>query len=165
MLPNTDASAKITLPSTAFAGISFKPVNNLDIEFDYQYVGWSTYDTLAVDFVNPAVARSADPKLYKDTYILRFGGEYTMGDLQLRAGYYFDRTPVPDETLEPLLPDSDRNGFNIGAGYYLTKNIHADISYMFLKGSQRKATNTLSNINGTYNTYVNLLGINFGYNF
>ena len=165
MLPNSDASANITLPATGFAGISCKPMKNLEVEFDYQYIGWSSYDTLAVNFTNPVLARSADPKLYKDTYILRFGGEYTMGDVQIRAGYYFDHSPVPNETLEPLLPDSDRNGFNIGAGYQFTKSIHADISYMFLKGAQRKAEQTVSNINGTYNTYVNLLGINFGYNF
>jgi long-chain fatty acid transport protein len=164
-LPTGDASATLTLPATGFAGIAFKPMKNLEIEADYQFVGWSSYDTLAVDFAASPSSRTAQPKLYKDTYIIRLGGEYTMGSLMLRAGYYFDHSPVPTETLEPLLPDSDRNGFNIGAGYQITNNLHADISYMFLKGVQRKAENTITNFDGTYNSYVNLFGINLGYNF
>ncbi len=164
-LPIGDASATLTLPATGFVGIACKPMKNLELEADYQYVGWSSYDTLAVDFAANPAARNAQPKLYNDTYILRVGGEYTMGDIMLRAGYYFDHSPVPTQTLEPLLPDADRHGFNIGAGYQFTKSLHADLSYMYLKAVQRTAVNTVTNFNGTYNTYVNLLGINLGYSF
>jgi len=164
-LPVGDASASLTLPATGFAGISYKVMKNLEIEADYQFIGWSSYDTLAVDFAADASKRSASPKMYEDTYILRFGGEYTMDDWQFRAGYYFDHSPVQTEYLEPILPDSDRHGFNIGAGYSFTKNLRMDMSYMFLKGVQREAVGTEINFNGTYNTYVHLLGVNFGYTF
>lgn len=164
-LPAGDASASITLPATAFFGVSYKAMPNLEIEADYQFVGWSSYDTLAIDFaVNPA-ARIAQPKLYNDTYILRLGGEYTWNNWQFRAGYYFDHSPVKTEYLEPLLPDSDRNGFNLGAGYRIADNVRVDVSYLFLKGAQRKAENTVLNFDGTYNSYVNLLGFNIGYTF
>ncbi|HLP14914.1 MAG TPA: porin [Bacteroidota bacterium] len=164
-LPIGDASASLKLPATGFAGISYKAMKNLEIEADYQFIGWSSYDTLAIDFAANPAARSAQPKLYNDTYILRLGGEYTMNNLRLRAGYYFDHSPVPTKYLEPLLPDSDRQGFNIGAGYQLTNNLHIDLSYMFLKGAQRKAEQTDTKFDGTYNSYVNLLGVNLGYNF
>ncbi|MGE5313955.1 MAG: OmpP1/FadL family transporter [Acidobacteriota bacterium] len=164
-LPGGDASASLALPATGFAGISYRVAKNLELEADYQYIGWSSYDTLAIDFAANPAARSAQPKLYNDTYILRFGGEYTWNDWQFRAGYYFDHTPVPTKYLEPLLPDSDRHGFNIGAGYQITNNLRADISYLFIKGMERKAENTETNFNGTYHSYVNLLGLNIGYNF
>lgn len=103
--------------------------------------------------------------MYNDTYILRFGGEYTMNNLQLRAGYYFDHSPVPTKYLEPLLPDADRHGFNVGLGYHISNNLRVDVSYLFLKAKQREAVDTDTKFDGTYNSYVNLLGINFGYNF
>jgi long-chain fatty acid transport protein len=164
-LPAGDASASITLPATGFLGVSYKATSNLSVEADYQFIGWSSYDTLAIDFAADPTKRIAQPKMYNDTYIIRVGGEYTLGDLQIRAGYYFDHSPVKTEYLEPLLPDSDRHGFNIGGGYHLTNAIHLDVSYMFLKGVQRKAENTIINFNGTYNTHVNLFGMNVGYNF
>ena len=97
--------------------------------------------------------------------MIRVGGEYTMDALKLRAGYLFDHSPVEAAYVEPLLPDANRNGINIGAGYQITKELSVDISYLFLKFDQRKAENTAIQFDGTYNMSANLFGIDFGYSF
>lgn len=165
-LPAGDASAAITLPATGFAGVAYKINDDLEIEADLQYIWWSSYDQLKVDFKSNN-SSSISPKNYSDTYIARIGGEYSLGDLKIRGGYYFDHSPVKTEYVEPMLPDADRHGLNLGFGYQITKNINVDVSYLFIKFLDRKVENTIPEINfdGTYKTSVNLFGVDLGYTF
>ncbi len=164
LLPNGDASTSISLPATGYAGVAYKVSNNLEVEADYQYVGWSAYNELAIQLTT---VKSVQPKNYVDSYILRVGGEYTMDNLHLRAGYYFDHSPVKTEYVEPLLPDANRNGFNVGLGYEISSNLRVDIAYLFILFDQRKAENTIPELNfdGTYKSYANLFALDFGYRF
>jgi long-chain fatty acid transport protein len=162
---NDNVTSSITLPATGFAGLAYKASPNMEIEADYQYIGWSSYKQLAIDFTNNPANDVVAPKNYSDTYMIRIGGEYTMDALKIRAGYLYDHTPVASAYVDPLLPDANRNGVNVGLGYQFTKQISADVSYMFLKFDQRQAVNTVSNFDGTYNALANLIGVNVGYTF
>ena len=156
--PIGDANATITLPATAFAGLAYKVMDNLEIEGDLQYIWWSSYKELAIEFKADPSKNVTSPKNYRDTYILRVGGEYTMDDLQIRAGYLQDRTPVKGAYVDPLLPDANRNGYNIGLGYKISETFNVDVSYLFLKFAQRKVTGTVADFDGTYNSTANLVG-------
>ncbi|MBI3586250.1 MAG: outer membrane protein transport protein [Ignavibacteriales bacterium] len=162
--PAGDVSSTLKLPATGFFGVSYKPMENLSLEADYQYIGWSSYKELAVTFKKDN-STSVSPKNYEDTYMIRLGGEYTMGDLQLRAGYYYDHSPVPTKYVEPLLPDANRNGISVGFGYKLNNHWNLDVAYLFLKANQRKAAGTEVNFDGTYNNKAYLFGVNVGYTF
>ena len=162
---NDDVTSSLKLPATAFAGISYKASPQLELEADYQFIGWSSYKSLAIDFKKDPTKDIVSPKNYSDTYMIRVGGEYTMEAWQFRAGYLYDHTPVSAAYVEPLLPDASRNGVNIGAGYAFNKSIRADVSYMFLKFDQRKAENTNIVFDGTYNASAHLVGIDLGYTF
>jgi long-chain fatty acid transport protein len=162
--PAGDVSSSLTLPATGFLGVSYSPIKNLSLEADYQFVGWSSYKELALTFKKDNSVE-VSPKDYVDTYIIRFGAEYRMGDCQLRAGYIYDHTPAPTKYVEPLLPDATRNEVSVGLGYSLTKNISLDLSYMFIKFDQRQAVGTAINFDGTYNSSANLIAVDFGYSF
>jgi long-chain fatty acid transport protein len=162
--PAGDVSASLALPATGFLGIAYSPIKDLTLEADYQYVGWSSYKELALTFKKDNSV-SVSPKNYENTYIIRFGGEYAMGDWQLRAGYLFDRSPAPTKYVEPLLPDANKNEVSVGLGHNLTKNISVDLAYMFIKFDQRKAVGTEINFDGTYNSTAHLFAVNFGYSF
>lgn len=163
-LPSGDISASLTLPSTGFFGIAYKPMDKLELEADYQYVGWSTFKDLSVTF-KADNSVSSSPENYQNTYMIRVGGQYTMDQWQFRAGYLYDHTPIQTQYIYPLLPDANRNGLNVGLGYKITGNLSVDVSYMFMKFDQRKAVNTVANLDGTYNATANLVGIDFGYTF
>jgi long-chain fatty acid transport protein len=162
---NDDVTASLELPATAFVGLAYKASPNLEVEADYQYIGWSSYKQLEINFKNDPTKNVVSPKNYENTYMIRVGGEYTMDALKIRAGYLYDHSPVTAAYVEPLLPDANRNGMNIGFGYQFTKEISADVSYMFLKFDQRKAENTNIVFDGTYNSNANLIGVNVGYTF
>jgi len=164
-LPNGDATASITLPATGFVGVACGVTKNLEVEADYQYVGWSSYKELAIGFKADPTKNEVMTKNYQDTYILRLGAEYTINNVQLRAGYLYDHSPVLTEYVDPMLPDANRNGYNVGIGYKICERWRVDASYFFLKFDQRKAVNTVINFDGIYNMTATLIGIDIGYTF
>lgn len=165
-LPQGDVKSTITLPATGFVGIAYKPVDNFEIEADYQYIGWSSYKELRFDF-SANSSTTVSPKNYRDTYILRVGCEYTAAPWHIRAGYLDDRSPVKLEYTEPLLPDANRGGMSAGLGYDFSSSWSVDATYLLLLFSGRTAKNTIPEISfdGTYNTYVNLAALNLEYKF
>ncbi len=186
LFPGGDVTTGIKVPATYFAGIAWKPTPDLELEFDYQGVNWSSYDKLTINFAKDA---ATDPTLkqmdqtqeknYKDTFILRFGGEYRLPimGLKLRAGYLFDKNPVPDEALEPMLPDTDRHGLSIGAGIDVLPDVTVDVSYLhlFMKDRTTNSTSytkvvdgqTISGVylDGMYRGAVDLFSFNVTYAF
>ena len=165
-LPSGTATTSLPLPETWYAGIAYTG-SDYSIEADYQFVGWSAYKELSITFQNPGAGNPA-PVVgnYTDSYIIRVGGEYRLNDMwALRAGVFYDKNPVPDAYDLPILPDADRLGLNVGFGVNVTNNISVDASYMFLPFKQRTITDSASpyNLNGTYNTTANLLGIDISY--
>ena len=162
-LPRGNVKASLTLPATGYVGVAYKAMSNFELEADYQYVGWSSYKELVFHFADGSTETA--PKNYQDTYIIRVGGEYTWEKFQFRAGYLYDHSPVQTAYVDPLLPDANRNGINLGLGYKLTSALTIDVSYLYLKFDQRTATGTVVNFDGVYNSYAHLIGIDFGYSF
>lgn len=88
-----------------------------------------------------------------------------MDELKLRGGYLFDNSPVQQKYVDPILPDADRHGWNIGAGYRVSEEITIDAGYLFLKMNQNTVTNTETAFDGTYNSIAHLFSMNIGYSF
>ncbi|MBI2618903.1 MAG: outer membrane protein transport protein [Ignavibacteriales bacterium] len=162
--PEGDAKSSLTLPATGYLGVAYSLSDNLVVEADYQYVGWSSYQELAVEFAGDG-SKVISPKNYRDTFVLRVGAEYTMDDWQLRGGYFFDRTPVETPYVDPLLPDANRNGLNVGLGYRLTSSLSIDAAYMLLLMDERKAEKTVIDFDGTYQTRADLFCVSLTYTF
>lgn len=165
-LPQGEVKSTLTLPATGFAGIAYRPLSNLEIEADYQFIGWSSYNELRFDFSSNS-SSTVSPKNYQDTYIIRVGGEYSLDPWHFRGGYLYDHSPVKIEYSEPLLPDANRNGLNVGLGYDINPDWSVDVAYFFLLFQDRQAQNTIPDISfdGTYQSYVNLVGVNLEFKF
>jgi long-chain fatty acid transport protein len=167
-LPAGDISADLTVPFNFTFGAAYQVIPELRLSADFQYVGWSSYDTLAIQFAN--VPRVASPRLYDDSYIVRFGAEYKYTrDLSFQGGIYYDNNPVKPQYLNPSLPDANRICFSIGLNYKVTSNFSAGISYLFIRSSELTVTNSQefysgnTPFNGTYNSYANIGSISLSY--
>jgi long-chain fatty acid transport protein len=178
LFPGGDVTTSITPPATWFAGVAWSPVENFDLEFDFQGIQWSSYDELSMDFATdarntPGVAQddATSVKDYEDTWIARLGCEYrlTGTGLALRAGYFYDNNPVPDKSLEPLLPDADRHGLNIGIGIDLIPHVTLDLAYLHLFFLDRVTESTTypggANLDGRYTGAADLFAVNISYAF
>ena len=165
-LPTGGVNTTIKLPATGFVGVAWTPMKDLQVEADYQFIGWSSYDQLTLHFAADN-SETVAPKNYQDTYMLRVGGEYTMDAFHFRAGYVYDHSPVKTEYVDPLLPDANRNGVSLGLGYDITNHLSVDAAYFYLKFDQRVAVNTIpqTSFDGTYTSHAHLASVDFGYRF
>ncbi len=170
-LPNGGVLAKLKTPMNIVGGVAVDIIPELTISADFQWIGWSSYDSLKVDFTDPDYTDLASPREYKDTYIIRLGGQYRISsEFSLLGGVYFDKIPVDAERVNPSLPDADRLGLSIGVNAKLTENFGISGSYLFIRASQLTVTNSKeiytagnSPFNGTYNSSANLLSLSLTY--
>ena len=163
----SSASTVITLPDSLDLAVAWQPSDRLTLEFDATRTGWSSFDKLQINFDSPQFASFNDkpePRNWRDVWSYKFGAQYALlSRLDLRAGYSFDTTPVPGETVDPLLPDADRHSFAIGTG---VRNDFAslDLAYMWVHFVDRKVHNqdmsTLRGENGTFKSDAYLLAAN-----
>lgn len=181
-IPNGSISAPLTTPDNVTLGLAYTGLKDLTFTADYQFVAWTTYDKLEVkfnDFIDTetnAPLVNSSTRDYENGFIARFGVEYNYDkELSLRGGLFYDDNPVKDERLDPTLPDADRLGFNFGVGYKLTNNLMLEAAYMFIRFQEREITNSLVNysgvensispMNGVYNSTANLISMTVSYQF
>ncbi len=137
----TKFDATLPLPATATIGLGYKVNDKFTLALDYNYVFWSAYKELKFDYEKPVngSTSTASPRKYKDASIIRVGAEYMATEkLAVRAGYYFDQTPVQDGYMTPETPDANRNCFTLGLGYKITDKFSADASFLFIEGTERE---------------------------
>lgn len=169
ILVDTKANTAIDFPSLFTVGVYYRLLEKLGIEIDYMRVNWSVFDKIVLDFPNDELDQTI-PEEYEDSWQLRVGAHYDVSDkLTLRAGYIYDQTPQPIQSVSPLLPDANRNDFAFGLGYNFGK-YQIDLGYMFVDFEERS---TIENgvgkndfgFNGTYNSQASLLFLSFGIDF
>ncbi|UCF31124.1 MAG: outer membrane protein transport protein [bacterium] len=167
----TPGSADINLPATAALGISYKLSPRFTLNADLDWTAWSDYDELklSVPALGPATVL---PKDYSDEIAYRVGLEYDLNEAwNLRGGFLIESMPIPEETYDPRLPDGDRVGISIGAGY--TKDAWTlDLAYMFVDFSDEDIDNDITDaygqlqtVDGKYDGDINLFGVSLGYRF
>lgn len=99
-------------PDQFALGMAYNPTDDLFLLFDITYFVWSSLE-------DPFLTNNGNiEKLeFEDTIIPRFGVEYHIDDLALRAGYFFRPSPVPEQDGSRNLIDSSKHVFTFGAGY------------------------------------------------
>lgn len=160
-LGDHEVATSITYPKLMSFGVATTAIPNWTVEIDINWAGWSSFDTLVLEFVDLKVKQEIEEH-YEDSFNYRIGLERRMGEkMAIRGGYIFDQSPQPVESVGPLLPDSDRHGFNIGIGYTMGKWT-MDIANLFLFFEERSTVVNGVPMNhdgyeGTYKTFANLL--------
>lgn len=170
---DADIEAKLTTPMNIAVGVAVDPISQLTLSFDYQFVGWSSYDVLAVNFIDPDYTDLASPRDYEDTFIGRFGFEYRLSPaLSLLGGVYYDNHPVTPEKVSPSLPDANRLGFSGGFDFKVSQKFGISASYLFIRSQENTVTNSqedytagISPFNGTYNSLANIFSLSLSYSF
>jgi long-chain fatty acid transport protein len=124
-------------------GIAFKPIPEFTLTFDVQWTQWSKLDEIVLtleDQVWNVILEEEDAKLafrWKDKAQIRFGAEYWLSPkFALRAGYYYDPGPAPDETRNILLPVTDFNSIAGGIGYNIN-GVIIDFCVEYLMGKEK----------------------------
>ena len=175
---STDIESKLKLPQTLALGYAFKPDDKWTFEIDFEWTGWSCIEEDFVKYTtetNPyrlAALNDGNPasKDWNDSYAYGIGAEYQATDkLDLRGGYLFVETPVPSISFETALPDSDRHGVTLGAGYKVKDDFTIDMAYFGVYFVGRDVTNDVasasSDLDGNYDGYVNIVSVGCTYKY
>lgn len=168
-----DAEATLNLPGDIGIGWSYKIMPALKLNMDFTYTTWSSLDKVKIDLdsINvlgtPLEEVTMETK-WNDTFRISMGSEYTWGSSDIRMGFFFDETPIPDSSQSPTWPDiNDKISANLGYGYQFGPWL-ADLSFEHIFFGERKidvADQTADNMPGTYNTAVNAFNVGLTYTF
>ena len=168
--PNNKVDVMLPLPANLDLGASYEFGKNKQwmIGMNLCYVFWGTYDSLVFDFQTKTalVGRTATPSLYEDRLIERVGAQYRVNKMfTVRAGGYYDPSPVKTNYLNPQTPSLDEIGLTCGFSVYPAKGLSIDVSFLYLMGAKRSGTYSPDNFAGTYRTGFSIPGIGLSYSF
>ena len=123
--------ADLPLPAELTLGAAYDSSDRTTWTFDFNYTFWDVYDELVIEFDNGIT--SVNPRNYEDSSIVRFGWQHRKSEKwTLRAGIYFDESPVPDGAFAPETPRNDSIGYTAGFTYHASKNLEIDTSFLIL---------------------------------
>jgi len=170
---NTPGKVTIPLPATLNLAIA-KTFGKTTLEFVLDRTYWSSYKNLDFDFEDPIVNTlfgSPKPKNWKDSNTYRFGLTHKCTDkLTAMIGYAYDKTPVPDSTIDFSLPDSDKHIFSAGIKYKYDNRMTFGLSALYTKQKTRRAS-IYDPVSQTYTNgefskggaYLFAFGMNYSY--
>lgn len=167
---NQDASTTIHFPTLLMGGLEYAVTPRLKVEADVDWSRWSTVDTLVIDFADTPSLQSRTPLLFKNAVAVRAGFEYDLWEpaagsadaLKLRGGAYYDQSPQPSSTLNPILSDTDRWGLSAGLGY-AQGSVKVDayaLLVMFANRSTEQAS--VLGLDGTWKPRAFIVGLGLG---
>ncbi len=159
-------------PAHVQAGIKYKIMPDLQINFD---VGWSDFkawDKFKFEFdrqisaLKIAKLLSADvtdtslalPLGFQSAWNFGIGMEYSVTDrLKLRAGYEPRGSAIPDNKRNTMVPINNAQLFGLGVGYQFDADTELDLSIGHLRSKDNIPANTssLANQTGVNNLLLN----------
>ncbi len=161
-------SAELPLPANLDAGIAYDFSDKFTLAAEMNLVFWSVYDSLIIDFKenNERLVDSRNPREYKNSLILRLGGEYRISDkLVARAGVYYDPTPTNEKYFTPETVSLNTMAFTLGLSFMPVEGLSIDLSYLQLEGLEDDRSYEPDNFSGTYRARTFIPGIGVSYNF
>ncbi|HEX8951138.1 MAG TPA: outer membrane protein transport protein, partial [Polyangia bacterium] len=142
-----NARTTLILPHTLAVGLAFDPIRQLTLSGDLRVTLWRDLQQLTLTLEDPSKPGTPGQSqslalLLHNSWALRFGGELRLlgGHLHLRLGLGYDATPLPTETLGPLLPDTPRMEIAGGIGWH-ERWLALDAGYMAVVLFKTTSTN------------------------
>lgn len=157
-------AAPLALPHTFSFGVTGFPMEGLLVSFNFDFITWSSYENLAITFKDNPTLSSSERKDWDNTFQLRLGAEYEVlkNNLPIRLGFIYDKSPAPDDTVGPELPDTDRYWFALGVGYTTPWKVRFDLAYQLLVTADDKTADTAPIVGSrSAGAHIVSLGINY----
>lgn len=172
-----ETGGAVSIPAPAVLSVSaaytFGPAT-IDLTWDRTF--WSEYDAIEFNYdspiMHPVLNQFFTPAVVKnwdDSNAYRIGLDYKLdGGVTLMAGFAYDESPIPTETLGFELPDSTAWLYSLGFKYDLTEQLELGFAYLYDYKESRTVVNgsPTSGINGEFtNSAAHLLSMGLKYDF
>ncbi len=152
-----DAEVDVRLPAALNLAAAYTFNNTTTVELVYERTYWSVYKDLDFDYeptLHPAFAGFDAPiaKNWSDSDTYRIGVTHKLDNKwTLMAGYAYDKTPAPKDTVGFELPDSDAHIYSIGARYQYADNMNIGFGLLYDKKETLKIKPSDGNASATMN--------------
>ncbi len=157
-----DVTARLKTPEVVTFGIRQEINDDLRLMAGVEWANWSRFEELAILSSASGGLIGLTVEDWKDSWFYSVGGEYDFNDrLTLRAGAAFEKSPVPDATRTPRVPDNDRFWLSVGASYQLSESMRANVAYshIFMKDGDVKlaASGVLPPLSATFEQSIDIV--------
>jgi long-chain fatty acid transport protein len=114
---STSASAQIVFPQFVVAGVSFRPTEKWNLEFDVDWTDWDNVNQIPIQ--NTPLGDTALVLNYRSSFMYEFGATRQLGKgYFLSLGYFYSQNSSPDKNFTPIIPDTDLHLGSIGVGHH-----------------------------------------------
>jgi long-chain fatty acid transport protein len=170
---NGNVSLNIKMPDSASLALQHRLDDKWILLGDVTWTGWSKIQQLVV-VRDSGTTLSTTPENFKDTWRIGLGANYRYSDAwTIKMGVAYDETPVNDTDRTARLPDQNRYWLSVGGQYRLSKQGTLDFGYahLFVKDTSinqpaNGASPFLSGqLTGTYQSSIDIVGVQFTYQF
>jgi long-chain fatty acid transport protein len=159
---NTDIRAGLPFPAVLSAGAIYGLNEHLKALIDVSFTQWSRLRQLTVTFNNPTPSATL-PLQWHDSSRVDVGGIYRINDAaELRAGFAYDQTPVPNRFRTADLPQGDGIVLAIGLTYSITSTVQVTAAYSYerwMDAPINYVTPTGGTLTGTFHENSHTIGI------
>ena len=156
-----NANATFKFPQTIVLGYSFRPTDDWNFEVN---VDWADWDTLDVVTLNQKSGNVLLPFNWRSSFMYEFGVTKKLAyGLRASAGYVYSENSVPNESFNPIVPDSNRHIFSVGLGQQIA-SFSWDLAYQYTHGPSRTISQGTA-ADGSYRFDSHAVTISLGYNF
>lgn len=164
LLPPQSGSASIRFPQFVVAGVSFRPTEDWNLEFNIDWTDWDDVDQIPIQslFINQIW-----PLNYKSSFMYEFGVTRKLPkDFFVSVGYFYSENSSPDQDYNPIIPDSALHLGSIGVGQKRAR-WEWTIAYHFgyNPGHEVTGATTFPDANGTYRILNHAINIAAGFKF
>lgn len=129
----------ITMPGQLVVGASVRPLPRLELEADWVYTQWASFDTVRLEFEQQNTPDDVRVENFDGTHGVHAGLEYGATErIDVRAGYFWNEPAAPDAVVTPLLPEGERTQGTVGVGWQVTPRLQLDVAYQFLHQLDRR---------------------------
>mgnify|MGYP000147276251 CR=1 FL=1 len=171
------------IPENYGVGIAIKPVKNLVIAADVLRINYSDVNSvgnlgpgLASDPAGGIPAYADESKMlgldkgmgfgWTDMTVYKLGIQYGINNkLQLRAGYNYGKTPIPDNqiTFNLLAPATVEHHYSAGFTYRANDNLEVTGTYMYVASNSQSACKLNIVDCASFNMHQNVFGLSLGW--
>ena len=165
---DTTGEAELPMPHELSTSAAVDVAVGWTLVGDVTWTKWSAFQQLVLTFDNPSQPTQAQDASFRDSARLAGGLQVRPGlhngRWEFRGGGLYERSPVPDATRTPRLPESNNAGVSGGASVRFGERADLDFSYSYLfphDSPIRLTSPVAGSLNGQVRWSLHIYGVSF----